>query len=167
MYTARILLWGNWGLHFHAETWYQFQNKYPLLRHALGGNMYRCRVLSMQIINVEILSGLLLGWYGDEMQLQWRKGVSQVQLTSIVPSVSSILGYMKLALVAVVCCSKYPLHTTQTKGMVHYSVSLDTISICMRMHPEEYANLYIVSINFLNPATSIRLLVFNTRPGTG
>jgi len=32
------------------------------------------------------------------------------------------------------------------------------------MHPEEYAKLYIVSINFLNPATSLRVLVFNCRP---
>jgi hypothetical protein len=51
--------------------------------------------------------------------------------------------------------------------MIYDSVSLDTITIYMRMHPEEYAKLYIVSINFLNPATSIRLLDFNTRPGTG
>jgi len=37
----------------------------------------------------------------------------------------------------------------------------------MGMHPEKYAKLYIVSFNFLNPAMAIRLLVFNTRPGTG
>jgi hypothetical protein len=64
---------------------------------------------------------LLLAWHEGGARLQWRKAASRARSTSTAPSVSSILGYMNLALVAAACCSEYPLHITVSSYCYYWS----------------------------------------------